>query len=839
MSNFKTIISIKESRKNDLNKNTPTTFKNTPSVNRVPSGHYQKTPKMIKNKFQIDVDSQVKINQSDSYQELMNLYSSLHVSKKYLNSFNNILESLPHIFQSSFISHEISKVTKIKYNLLKLQKNISSREKILELLTQYDKYFTYEFENINIENGIADCKSILSDLRVCSINIVLLIKRIRKEIAYDNFVGKIDLKNEVFNFKNYLQKMKYDVLFLNHSTIGQYLRFGDDFDTFLTCLKRDIPYDDNVSRLITKCQYFFIKELIHNHIEENTNKPTISKISIVDEKENKENNSNISNCAKKEIVKPIEEVKPKPNLIEKSITLTIEPNANFPYIYEFFSGKISDITSKYSEYYDKIPRNLKIGLNIKENLNYYLKGVFPQIIQIKQNKSVVGYSIISFIDHDKLMISNIFHINEEKFDELLIDFVNYLSLHFSYKELFIEMYYEYVNGNFVLIKPVEEAIKSKAKFRWVNMENDGTERKIKYKIINKNYKNEENANLIKLKTLEILSLKCIEQKNEEQNNNNNENDNQNDSLDVNNNESALVIPKKTIDKKEEIINKFPLFSLFCEMMYNNEYNVESESLRYMNMEEMKSISENVIQNYIRLDQKKVEEEIINKIKIDSKLLIETILKEEPKLNYGSFMQLDVFCENVITTKIGDKLYNKISYDKISLLSLPSGEIFYLLKTKNEKISLILYENCNEKSKLNNYFSQNTINTCTLNDYMNQIYPEMSSINDDGNAKQNIYIPVFKVNRNNSFIEPKDLDEFTVDTEDQNSYSIGKYYQNDQIIFNHDDKVNDHFLSFDINESTDVVIKNEFLISIINYDTLTQFEIPSISSFIISQKRDNN
>ena len=52
-------------------------------------------------------------------------------------------------------------------------------------------------------------------------------------------------------------------------------------------------------------------------------------------------------------------------------------------------------------------------------------------------------------------------------------------------------------------------------------------------------------------------------------------------------------------------------------------------------------------------------------------------------------------------------------------------------------------------------------------------------------------------------------------------------------------MNDHFLSFDINESTDVVIKNEFLISIINYDTLTQFEIPSISSFIISQKRDNN
>ena len=85
------------------------------------------------------------------------------------------------------------------------------------------------------------------------------------------------------------------------------------------------------------------------------------------------------------------------------------------------------------------------------------------------------------------------------------------------------------------------------------------------------------------------------------------------------------------------------------MMYNNEYNVESESLRYMNMEEMKSISENVIQNYIRLDQKKVEEEINNKIKIDSKLLIETILKEEPKLNYGSFMKLDVFFVFLITT----------------------------------------------------------------------------------------------------------------------------------------------------------------------------------------------
>ena len=213
MSNLKTIISIKESRKKGT-----TASKLNPLINRIPSGsHQQKTPKMSKNKYQITIDSAASQKiQSESYKELIKQYHSLHISNAYINSFNYVLESLPSIYQSSFISNEFSKVTKLKFGLLKLQKQIASRDKIIELLQQYDKYLTLEYDNIaSSDIVIEDCRKVLNDLRVTSINIVMIIMQVRKTLGYECSIGKIDLNDEIFNFRKYIQKMKYDIQFLS------------------------------------------------------------------------------------------------------------------------------------------------------------------------------------------------------------------------------------------------------------------------------------------------------------------------------------------------------------------------------------------------------------------------------------------------------------------------------------------------------------------------------------------------------------------------------------------------------------------------------------------------
>ena len=837
MSNLKTIISIKESRKKGT-----TASKLNPLINRIPSGsHQQKTPKMSKNKYQITIDSAASQKiQSESYKELIKQYHSLHISNAYINSFNYVLESLPSIYQSSFISNEFSKVTKLKFGLLKLQKQIASRDKIIELLQQYDKYLTLEYDNIaSSDIVIEDCRKVLNDLRVTSINIVMIIMQVRKTLGYECSIGKIDLNDEIFNFRKYIQKMKYDIQFLSQSTIGKYFRFGEEYDTFLTSLKRDIPYSDEVSRMITKCQHFFIKEQIHMHIEEMSNRtqkqsPVISKFDYAE----KENNINQSNCPVKE--KANEDIKKLITFnIDSQSTFSILPkvkpkekeevkNQPLSYKYEYYSGKINDIQKVYSEYYLKIPRDLKIALNIKDNISYYIKGTFPQIIQIKQGESLVGFAIISYYECDKLYISNISCIDDKAFSDLLINFVNHINEHFSYKELYIEMYYDYVDEKFILIKLAEDAIKTKAKFRWVNMENDGTMRKIKYKLINKNY-DKKDMNTLKVNDLGVIVIKDVAEKKTNKSQINNE-DMQHDSLDENNNESALVIPEKPIDKKEEMINKFPLLSLFCEMMYNGEYNIESETLRYMNMEEMKNVSDGMIHNFIKAEQKSIEDfikENINSIELNNL----SILHSDTKYNFASAMKLDVFFDNVITTKINNKVYNRISYDKISMLELPSGEVFYLLKTKSEKISIMLYENTNPKSKLCNYFNKDSSNHLCLNDYINQIYSEMSSVNEETIKTKNIFIPAFTLKRNNDYNDPKVLDEFAIDTEEQITFTTGKYVQNDNITFEKDNKVDEHFIAFDIGEE-DIVIEKEFIISVINWDTLTQFEIPSIATYIV-------
>lgn len=166
-----------------------------------------------------------------------------------------------------------------------------------------------------------------------------------------------------------------------------------------------------------------------------------------------------------------------------------------------------------------------------------------------------------------------------------------------------------------------------------------------------------------------------------------------------------------------------------------------------------------------------------------------------------------------------------------MLELPSGEVFYLLKTKSEKISIMLYENTNPKSKLCNYFNKDSSNHLCLNDYINQIYSEMSSVNEETIKTKNIFIPAFTLKRNNDYNDPKVLDEFAIDTEEQITFTIGKYVQNDNITFEKDNKVDEHFIAFDIGEE-DIVIEKEFIISVINWDTLTQFEIPSIATYIV-------
>ena len=117
---------------------------------------------------------------------------------------------------------------------------------------------------------------------------------------------------------------------------------------------------------------------------------------------------------------------------------------------------------------------------------------------------------------------------------------------------------------------------------------------------------------------------------------------------------------------------------------------------------------------------------------------------------------------------------------------------------------------------------------TLFQYMNKIYQDIIPIENEN--KKGIFIPPFSNTKFINFDNPKLLDEFTVDNMEQNSYRIENFSQISELIFAKDNSK--QFLDIEYNEKEDYIIKNNFIIAIINYDALNDLEIPSILSFLV-------
>ena len=152
----------------------------------------------------------------------------------------------------------------------------------------------------------------------------------------------------------------------------------------------------------------------------------------------------------------------------------------------------------------------------------------------------------------------------------------------------------------------------------------------------------------------------------------------------------------------------------------------------------------------------------------------------------------------------------------------------MLKGKSEKMSILLYEKTEKESELNKYFeSENENSLCCIGDYMDKIYSEMS---ESESSYSNIYLPVFDeikiIDTNGKGL----LDEFVIESQEGN-FSINQYNQTDKIKFEGDSD----FIKFPP-ENSDLIIKNDFLVSIVNFDALNELEIPTIASYIVKIKK---
>ena len=204
-----------------------------------------------------------------------NLWEELGVTKEYQEQFKNYL--FDENVRIIMISQEKENLQKFRIALMKLRKEILSRESNIESLIKIMKIFDTQIIN---ENLLKEVISIIKALRLNTINVVFYMVKVRELSFYYYFQGKFDLtqiKKEYLYNNNYLLKMTDDLNFLNNSILSKYIEFNNSpVDPFLTCCAQKcnsnesdkivVPMTQELSKLIFQCRYIIIQDLLLDNI---------------------------------------------------------------------------------------------------------------------------------------------------------------------------------------------------------------------------------------------------------------------------------------------------------------------------------------------------------------------------------------------------------------------------------------------------------------------------------------------------------------------------------------------------------------------------------------------
>ena len=481
---------------------------------------------------------------------------------------------------------------------------------------------------------------------------------------------------------------------------------------------------------------------------------------------------------------------------------------------ELFSGNILDIKNKYKSIINIIPEEQKKGFQIKNDLSYYLKGVYPKLMIIEEGNIIKGLSMVYYDPFQickSLKISFICTIESAIFSESLQLLINFCNENLEYDEIKIDLFYGIKDGQFYLIESLEKCIKDDVKFKWVNMENDGKDRKIQYKYVNPTLSPEAiltqtSKNIIELKTACIISL-----------------------------DSINVYLENTGRKMNEL-NNFGIMSIIEELVSQYGFKIDDTHLDSKFQEFLKSLRPNKF--------RKMTNDFIQNLFGGSNDVISFIKENLDELSNEiypdilnndllgvSLMKVECAFENVIQTVINGYNYNIISNIDVFTYGNNEKEIeyFYFLRNTNDNLAFIIYE-LKSNSSLNNLINMNS-ETDNIYDEFQRIYTKMN--NQSLKSMKRIFLPSFKIEKSKFHKKPSFLNAIQL-SNDEGEFQITYLNQVEKFNFSNDNN-NKLYLFFDNFNENDIIIKNTFLMVIINTDLLCDLQIPTISSFVVQKE----
>ena len=224
-------------------------------------------------------------NEIEEYLEL--LWKQLGIKNNYINNFNSQKNNFNNTEEKTdFMILEIENLKKFEDILIKLSKEIESREKNIMTVKNLCEMMNKREGDEN--NNETNDKKIMNDFfnsiisyRVHSIKVIEYYLLFKEKIIQGNIRDKFDeefIKKKYGLYKNgvnYLIKMKSDMSFLINSKIYNNRENSDIFhtfkgDPFLTSLYNAIPVSREYKQRIKYCHYYIMQETLNeNTIRDN------------------------------------------------------------------------------------------------------------------------------------------------------------------------------------------------------------------------------------------------------------------------------------------------------------------------------------------------------------------------------------------------------------------------------------------------------------------------------------------------------------------------------------------------------------------------------------------
>lgn len=234
---------------------------------------------------------------NEEYAIIQKVWEDLGVTYKYRVQFDNYIRTVSESSLKNIFYNEKKHLAKFRESLMKLSKEITSRENNIGSLKKYIftllnsvNYFENEEDEKqkrNKDSIILDIVGIIKSLRLNSVNVITHFLKVREISTYFTLVNKIDMKaiSEDYNYdENYLKKMRDDMDFLKECKGLQkyFVMNNGEIDAFLTNFaprtnsnesyskinsnKVKIPVSDELNKFINQCRYILIQESFFENI---------------------------------------------------------------------------------------------------------------------------------------------------------------------------------------------------------------------------------------------------------------------------------------------------------------------------------------------------------------------------------------------------------------------------------------------------------------------------------------------------------------------------------------------------------------------------------------------